>query len=186
MTCFHYVFFISHRISHCTVRKCLMSKDNSQDSGTEYNCVCMYPVIVDNKCEFFFNKSPRVQKERKHAWSGKWECFQWKAHRQCFKKETHVVSGDRLLPHQNRWVRKTAKHQATERKALQTKGARFRVSYTNFQKPLCKFWLPPCVKNISLRLDPYMEEDGFSDMLMLRRSPAKSQRKMVRKDLLLY
>ena len=43
-----------------------------------------------------------------------------------------------------------------------------------------------CVKTSSLRPDAKMEEDVSSDMLRPRRRPAKSQRKVVRKDQLHY
>ena len=44
----------------------------------------------------------------------------------------------------------------------------------------------PCVKTTSLRLDANLEESVSSDMLRLMRSPAKSQRKVVRNDQLHY
>ena len=42
-----------------------------------------------------------------------------------------------------------------------------------------KFGILPCVKTASLRPDANMEEHVSSDMLRLRRSPARSQRKVV-------
>ena len=44
----------------------------------------------------------------------------------------------------------------------------------------------PCVKTTSLRPDAYVAKNADSDMLRLRRSPAKKQRKVVRKDQLHY
>ena len=86
------------------------------------------------------------------------------------QKETHVVSvmtdkyketctvvsdekDDRLLPHQIRrpiltkGEKHLQKHQATERNALQTKGAKFRAVTKIAQNPSCKFWHPPVCQN---------------------------------------
>ena len=110
------------------------------------------------------------------------------------RKETHVVfRHDRLRqgdlycgqrrkgrsivfsPHQIRRPRLAKEekipqtHQAAERKALQTKGAKFRAVTKN-------------CKTTSLRPDANVEEHVSSDMLRLRRRPAQSQRKVVRKN----
>ena len=86
------------------------------------------------------------------------------------QKETHVVSvmtnlhketcamvrgkkDDRPLPHQVRRPRLTArekisqKHQVTEMKALQTKGANIPCRYKNCKTPSSSFWHPPVCQN---------------------------------------
>ena len=136
------------------------------------------------------------------------QCFQWKAHGQCSKGDSCIFShdrqaqgdlcgsqrrkGDRPLPHQIGRPRLTArerhlqKHQATEMKALQTKGTKIRA-VTKIVKPRhIVFGILPCVKTTSLRPDAHLEEHVSSDMLRRRRSPATSQRKEVRKDQLHY
>ena len=108
------------------------------------------------------------------------------------QKETHVVSvltnqcteictvlrdekDDRLLPHQIRRPRLTKeeknpqKHQATERKTLQTQGARFSVIIKTVKIRHVNFGILLCVKTTSLRPNAYMEENVSSDMLRLRR-----------------
>ena len=125
------------------------------------------------------------------------------------QKETHVVSvmtnlhketcamvrgkkDDRPLPHQVRRPRLTArekisqKHQVTEMKALQTKGAKFRAVTKIVKHHQVVFGILPCVKTRSLRPDANLEEHVSSDTLRLRKSPARSQRKVVRKDQLHY
>ena len=86
------------------------------------------------------------------------------------QKETHVVSvmtnlnketcamvrgkkDDRPLPHQVRRPRLTArekisqKHQATEMKALQTNGAKFRAVTKKKETPSSSLWHPPVCQN---------------------------------------
>ena len=95
---------------------------------------------------------------------------------------------DRPLPHQVRRPRLTAreknpqKHQTTKRKALQTKGAKFRAVSKIVKLHHVYFGTLPCVKTTSLRPDANLEENVSSDILRLRKSPARSQRKVVRKD----
>ena len=86
------------------------------------------------------------------------ECFQWKAHGQCSKGDSCSFSHDRLIQGdfcggQRRKGRSSSlapnskaktdegrenprKHQATKRKALQTKGAKFHAVTTNMSKPV--------------------------------------------------
>ena len=146
-------------------------------------------------------QSSRVKKGKKANVERKLEeCFQWKAHGQCSKgdscsfsrdrlaQETCTVvrdeKDDRLLPHQNRRERKILKkkHQATEKKALQTKRTKFRAVTQILKTRHVNFGILPCVKATSLRPDVNLEEHVASDMLRLRRSPARSQFKVVRKD----
>ena len=120
------------------------------------------------------------------------ECFQWKAHGQCSKGDSCSFShdrdekDDRHLPHQigrpelTKWEETPPKHQATERKALQTQGAKFRLVTQIARTRHVNFGTLSCLN--CLRPDANMEEHVSSDMLRLRRSPAKSQRKLVRKD----
>ena len=99
---------------------------------------------------------------------------------------------DRLLPHQIRRPRLTKgekhsqKHQVTERKAFRQKEAKFRADTEIVVIRHVAIGILPCVKTTGLRPDANMEEHVSSDMLRLRRSPARSQRKVVRKDPLLY
>ena len=71
-------------------------------------------------------------------------------------------------------------------KALHTKGARFRADTENVIMCHVVFGILPCVKTTSLRLDARLATNVFSDMLRRRRSPARSERNVVRKDQLLY
>ena len=130
------------------------------------------------------------------------QCLQWKARGQCSKGDSccfgHDKTSTRRLVYggQRRKGRSSSpapnskaateegwqnsqKHQATEVKALQTKGARFRALT---KKSHVNFGILPCVKTTSLRL----EENVSSDMLRLTRSHATSQRREVRKDHSLY
>ena len=123
------------------------------------------------------------------------------------QKEGHVVSvmtnwyketctvvrdeeDDRLLLHQTRRPRLTKgeKNPQTQAKkeALETKGAKFRAVTKILKTRHVKFGILPYVKTTSLKNDACMEENVSSDTLRLRRSPAKSQRKVVRKDQLHY
>ena len=107
-------------------------------------------------------------------------------------KETCAVvrdkQDDRLVLHQTRRPRLTKgetnpqKHQTTEKNVLKTRGAKFRAVTQIVKTRYVNFGILPCVKTTSLRTDACVEENVSSDMLRLRRSPAKSQRKMVRKD----
>ena len=96
----------------------------------------------------------------------------------------------RPLPDQIRRPRLTAreknprKHQATERKALQTKGTKFRANAEIAIIRHVVFRILPYVKTTSLRLDAHLATNASSDMLRRRRSPARSH-KVVRKDQLL-
>ena len=123
-------------------------------------------------------------------------------------KETHVVSvmkkpretvaevrdekDSRPLPHRILRPRLTArektpqKNQATEMKAFQTRGATFRAETEIVIIRHVNFGILPCVKSTSLGLDANLEEHVSSDMLRQMRSPARSQRKVVRKDQLLH
>ena len=97
---------------------------------------------------------------------------------------------DRLLPHPIRRQRLTARdknpqrNQATKRKALKIKGAKVHADseFVRKKKHHENFGFLPRVKTTSLGLDANMEEHVSSDMLSLRRSPARIQRKVVRKD----
>ena len=77
---------------------------------------------------------------------------------------------DRLVPNQIRRPRLTArekhpqKHQATEMKALQPKGATFRAGTKIVTTRHVNFGIFPCVKTTCLRLDSNMEENVSSDM----------------------
>ena len=123
------------------------------------------------------------------------------------RKETHVVSvmnqpletvagftdeKDNLpLPHQIRRPRLTAREknpqkiQATEMKALQTKGATFRADTEIVIIRHAAVGILPYVKPATLRLGAHLATRAIFDRLMLMRSPAKSQRKVVPKDQLL-
>ena len=127
--------------------------------------------------------------------------FHWKAHGQCSKGDSCSFShtrqaqgdlcgsqrrkGDRPLPHQIRRPRQTArerhaqKHKATEKNEIPCR-------YQNCKTRHVEFGILPCAKTTSLRPDATLEENVSSDMLRWRRSPARSQRKEVRKDQLHY
>ena len=148
-------------------------------------------------------QAPRVKKERKHKLKGKWECFHWEAYGQCSTGDSCSFSHDELVQGdlyggQRRKRRSSSpapnskaktdegtdppKHQATEKEALQTKGAKFHADTKIEKKRYVKFGTFLCVKTTSLRPDVNLEEHVPSDMLRLRRRPPKSQRKVVRKD----
>ena len=132
------------------------------------------------------------------------EYFQWKTNGQCSKGDSCSFSyelapgssggftDDRPFPHQIRRPRltkgetKPQQHQATKRIALQTKGAKFHADTENVKIRHVAIGMLPYVKTTSLRLDANMTTSAIVDMLRLRRSPAKSQGKVVRKDQLLY
>ena len=119
-------------------------------------------------------------------------------------KETHVVSvmnlpretvaevrdekENRPLSHQIRRPRLTVreknpqKNQAIEMKALQTTGAKFRADTETVIIRHAVFGILPYVKTASLRLDAHLATNAIFDMLRQMRSPARSQRKVVRKD----
>ena len=86
---------------------------------------------------------------------------------------------DRPLPHQDRRPRLTEreKHpqtvQATEEKALQTKGAEFRADLENVITRHVTIGIHPCVKITSLRQDANTAKIVSFDMLRPRRSPEK-------------
>ena len=91
------------------------------------------------------------------------ECFQWKGHGQCSKRDSwsfshdtmasgNSVAGqrrngekdDRLLPHPIRRQGRLAVKKATKRKVL-TREVRFCVDFLEKYNPSCKFWhLPVC------------------------------------------
>ena len=114
------------------------------------------------------------------------------------RKETHVVSvmnkpretvaevGDekdnRPLPHQIRRPRLTARETNPQKnQAAEMKASRHR----NCKNPSCVFWHPPVCETVSLRLDAHLATNAIFDMLRQMRRPARSQRKVVRKDQLL-
>ena len=67
-------------------------------------------------------------------------------------------------------------------KALQIKGATFHADTESVRIHHVTIGILPCVKTTSLRLDKYMATNAIFDMLRLRKSPARSQRKVVQKD----
>ena len=77
------------------------------------------------------------------------------------------------------------KVQATEEKSLQIKGAEFRADIQTLINRHVILGTLPCVKITSLRQDASMATNAISDMFRRRRSPARSQRMVVRKDQLL-
>ena len=97
---------------------------------------------------------------------------------------------DRPLPHHIRRPRLTARYpqkvQATEEKALQTKGAESRADTEHVITRHVVFGIHPCVKITSLIQDAFLAINVIFDMLRQRRSPSRSQPKVVQKDPLLY
>ena len=51
---------------------------------------------------------------------------------------------------------------------------------------MCKFWHPPVCQNYKSEKDVYMATNVISDMLRQKESLTKDQRRMTRKDQLLY
>ena len=94
---------------------------------------------------------------------------------------------NRPHPHQIRRPRLMArdenaqKNQATEEKALQTKGDAFRADTEHVITRHVIIGIHPCVKMTSLRQDACMARGAIFDMLRQRRSPARSQRKVVQR-----
>ena len=156
------------------------------------------------------DQSPRVKKERKPTLRGKWESGFSGRHTDNVPKEAHVVSvmtskpletvalvrdekDDRLLPHPIRRQRltardkKTQRNHATKRKALQTKGAKFHADSNFVTTRHVSFGILQCVRITSLKKDVKLSTNAISDMLRQKgSSPAKGQRKVVRKDQLRY
>ena len=119
------------------------------------------------------------------------------------RKKTHVASvmnqppetvagctdekDNRPLPHKIRRPRLTAKEknpqqiQATEMKALQTKGAQFRADTENLKIPSCRFGHLPVCQNYKSETRCKYGRYVSPDMSRLMRSPAKSQRKVVQR-----
>ena len=81
---------------------------------------------------------------------------------------------------------KTLNFQETENKAHGTKGADVLPAWKLVKTRHVIIGILACVKITSLRQDEYMAKDASLDMLRRRRSPAKSQRRVVRKDQLPY
>ena len=135
------------------------------------------------------------------------ECHQWRAIGQCSKGDSCSFSHDKLVQGdlyggQRRKGRSSSpalnskaktdegeknlqEQQATERKTLQTKGGRFRA-VMKAKNPSRQFWHPSACQNYVWDWMHIWKNIIFSDMLRLRRSPATSQRKKVRKRQLLY
>ena len=86
-------------------------------------------------------------------------------------------------PHRIRRQRLTKRDRKIRNsKALQTKGAKFHAG-TGFVKTRhVKLGILPCVKTTSLKTDENMARNAISDLLRPRKSPARSQRKVVQKD----
>ena len=90
---------------------------------------------------------------------------------------------DHLLPHPVRRQRLIARdknhqrNQATKRKALQIKGTKFHADSEFVKTRHVKFGILRASKTTSLRLDACLEEHVSSEMLRLRRSPARKSKK---------
>ena len=135
--------------------------------------------------------------------TGSSECFQWKTHGQCSKGDSCSFSDDKqvqgdLYGGQTRKGRSSspapkskAKTDEGEEKSSknirQQRGRQKERNSVQLQKLGKKkshenVGILPCVETTSLRPDANVEEHVSSNMLRLRRSPARSQRKVVRKD----
>ena len=101
-------------------------------------------------------------------------CFQWKAHGQCSKGDSCSFSRDKLVQGQRRKGRSSSPAPNSKAKTDEKVAVPSHV----FKIRHVDSGILPCVKTTSLSAD--------SDMLRLRRSPAKKQRKVVRKDQLHY
>ena len=133
------------------------------------------------------------------------ECFQWKAPGQCSKGDSCSFSHDELAQgdlcsgqRQNRrssspalnskdWRRgEKCSKTGQEGSSSDKKGAKFRAVTKIVKIRHVDSGILPCVTTTSLRPDTYMEKHVSSDMLRLMKSPANSQRKVVRKEQLRY
>ena len=133
------------------------------------------------------------------------ECFQWKALGQCSKGDSCSFSHDELAQgdlcsgqRQNRrssspalnskdWRRgEKCSKTGQEGSSSDKKGAKFRAVTKIVKIRHVDSGILPCVTTTSLRPDTYMEKHVSSDMLRLMKSPANSQRKVVRKEQLRY
>ena len=151
--------------------------------------------------------SPRVQKDRKPTLRGKWESVFSGRHMDNVPKQTHAVS---VMTHSlwQQWQRSETKRTIvfsciSHSKVKQTDGEKQKSSqgsgneeasssdkseipcrFKFCKKPSCKFWhsLPPCVKITSLKKGCINGDKCPFRQLRQKESPAKSQRKMVRKD----
>ena len=101
-------------------------------------------------------QSPRVKWERKPTG----ECFQWKAHGQCSRGDScsfSHVQGDlyggqrRKGRSSNEGCKNRQKHQATERKALQTKRSEIPCRYKKIKTLHVNVGALLCVKTTSLK-----------------------------------
>ena len=95
------------------------------------------------------------------------------------------------LPHQMRRHRLTdrdhQKDQAAEEKALRVQAAEFRADIgESVRTRHVIIGTLPCVRITSMNPDATMATDAISDMMRRMRCPAKSRRKVVRKDQLPY
>ena len=138
------------------------------------------------------NEVTKSQKGKKAYVEGKvGECFQWKAHGQCskrdsccdwYKKTCTVVRSSSPAPNSKAKTdgegEKNPQHQATEMKALQTKGAKFRADTEIVTTRHVVLGIFPHVKTMSLRLDATMATSALFSMRHMR-SPARGQRKVV-------
>ena len=146
-------------------------------------------------------RSSHQQSKKKDAYVERkvGECFQWKTHGQCSKGEScsfshdKIASGnrkkvrdrkdDRFLMHQIRRQRPTVKNKDEG----SDKRSQILCRYKIFQKnPHVNCGIFPYVRITGLKKDAYMATNAIFDMLRQRKSPAKSQRKVVQEDPLLY
>ena len=126
------------------------------------------------------------------------ECFQWKAHGPCSKGDSCSFSHDKLVHGdlyggQRRKGRSSSfapnskaktngeqnpqKHQATKKRALHTKGAKFHADSEFVKTRHLSFGILPCVRTTSLKKDVYMATHAISDMLRPKESAAKRSKK---------
>ena len=88
---------------------------------------------------------------------------------------------DRLLPHQIRRQRLTKGEKQLQKQATTDTRSKIPCRYTNIKIRHVDSGILPYVITTSLRPDAQMAKNADSDMLRLRRSPTKSQRKMVQR-----
>ena len=151
------------------------------------------------------DQSPKVKKERKPTWRGKWESV---FSGQCSKGDSCTFSHDIQASGNSSGAQRRkgrSSSPASHSKAKQTDGEgqtpseesgnrdeslsykRSKIpSYRNCNNPSCCSWHPPVSQNCKSETGCKFSNKCFFDMLRRRRSPAKSQRKVVRKDQLLY
>ena len=161
--------------------------------------------LLQINCEGLWNEDqlPRVQKETKPTFRGKWEGVSNGKHMDNVPKETHSGSvmtfqpletiakvrnekGDRLLPHpirrQNRLTARNKNPHRDQARNRKTRKTRVKIhADSNYVKIRhVDSGILPCVRITSMKKVVHTATNDISDMLRQKESPTRSRRKVVR------